>query len=785
MKKTIALFFLCCSFLFTYSQSEDKTTEKAAKHLQEYYSLNRENIHIHFNKNIYFTGEQIWLSGYVYNQQQQQLFKETTNVFMEMYNSESHLIEKRLLFSDQGTFQTNIRLNEHLSSGKYYFRFYTDYMNNFSEDLSSVFEVSIINPSDSDYSPFSSSDLSALTISAYPESGVFLEGISNTIGVKITDCSGQGVKADNIKVLGSKNEEISSFSTNKYGYGKFVVIDAKNTGYRIEATVNGKTFSETLPKPTSGISLSVMSYASANQTHFTVKSSGIDLSKNYFLIINQNEKFVLKQLDIQKNENVFSVENSGLFNGVNTARIVDEDFNLISERLFFLNKIKLDGFTILHNYNKGNTAVITLKPDSDKSVLSTSVLPEGTESLNTQGNIFNSLLITPYTKESSLYDSEYFNDNSRTKKYELDLFFLYQKSKTEWNDIKNKNLPKTTYPFNFGVSLKGKINQEIKNKSQYKVALFSIEAELDETTSIDENNEFLFENLILADSIQVNFSLVNYSNRKTVPLKTYVRILDNYKKFNKPVNIPKKAERTLGVTDNDVIEFPQLYKDAFLIKAVEIEKTQPKLSREEQFLGARGFKASELIHMKGRLVVDFLEMQGFYVVRNFERIDVYSSKLPISLRGGLPTPQVFIDGVMQANQEHLSALRMDEVDEIYYDRYDNRFVVPTINNHQGFVRIYLNRGGIGNNNESNASEFKVKNGFSKKYEFTPPKYAFYGSAFEKFGILYWKPEVKTDEKTTFEKLNIPIHNQKAVKIFTEGITSEGKLISEIRIVKLD
>src|SRR5690606_41472574 len=57
-------------------------------------------------------------------------------VFMELFDQDQALIEKKLLFCYKGVFQTNIKLKDNMPSGKYYLRFYTNYMNNFSEDLS-------------------------------------------------------------------------------------------------------------------------------------------------------------------------------------------------------------------------------------------------------------------------------------------------------------------------------------------------------------------------------------------------------------------------------------------------------------------------------------------------------------------------------------------------------------------------------------------------------------------------------------------------------------------------
>src|SRR5690606_24104529 len=172
-------------------------------------------------------------------------------VFMELFDQDQALIEKKLLFCYKGVFQTNIKLKDNMPSGKYYLRFYTNYMNNFSEDLSSTYEIMIVNSSDEGETMMNAVNLSNINITVHPESGVFLEGTPNTVGVKITDCYGKGIPVENVSVLDANNNQMMVFSSNKYGYAKFE-ITPENIDYRIEATVKGKVFSQNLPKVSSG-----------------------------------------------------------------------------------------------------------------------------------------------------------------------------------------------------------------------------------------------------------------------------------------------------------------------------------------------------------------------------------------------------------------------------------------------------------------------------------------------------------------------------------------------------
>jgi hypothetical protein len=763
--------FLFLSLLYLaalYSQNTEEKINKIQQLLSEYYTLDRENIHVHFNKDIYFTDEQIWLNGYVYHQQNKSLFEATTNVFMELFDQDQALIEKKLLFCYKGVFQTNIKLKDNMPSGKYYLRFYTNYMNNFSEDLSSTYEIMIVNSSDEGETMMNAVNLSNINITVHPESGVFLEGTPNTVGVKITDCYGKGIPVENVSVLDANNNQMMVFSSNKYGYAKFE-ITPENIDYRIEATVKGKVFSQNLPKVSSGISLSVISYLSDTKSLFKIKSININPNQKYYLIVNQNHQVVINEFVMDKEEIAFSMDNAMLFEGVNTARIVDENFNLLAERLFFLAPTNT------------KLSISEQNPNLDVAKVSISYLPEASKNLKTERNIFNSLLINPYTIENCNYDLSYFSERSRAKKYELDLFFLNQKSKTDWNALIAEQFPQMTHTFDIGIALKGKLNQTIKDKSKYKVVLFSLEAKLYEAASIDENNEFEFHNLVLADSMWVNFSLRNEKN-KEIPLKTYVRILDNYKSFNKPVNIPDKPDCLPEQTfSQEAIDIPKFHKNHILLNTVQVESELPRLSRERRNPTLKGFKVDDLsTGVKVRMVVDFLESQGFYVVRSTTETAIYTSRHPISLNSGLSSPALFIDDVEQMSFTYISTLRMDDIDEIYLDKYA---IVPSINNKAGVIKIYLKTGGRNQSGQDLSSHFQIKGGFSRKYEFEHADYSMFEKGFQYYGALYWQPEaVSTDQKQLQPKTNYP--NQENAIRHIEGVSSEGRLISEVQTIPL-
>lgn len=802
---------LVCFFLFQtfFAQNNEVTALQTINNsISDYFQKDRENIHVHFSKDVYFLEEQISFKGYVYHQQSQNLFMSTTNVFVEIFNINNELVVRQLLFANKGVFEHNIELDQKLHSGKYYFRFYTNYMNNFDEDLSSTYVLNILNTKKQEASVNKNIDVSKINISVYPESGVFLADIPNRMSVKITDCYGNGLEIKNAKVIDKQQREVVNFYTNNYGYGNFEILSSNQQDYRISLDINGNNFTQKMPEISySGISVMVNSYAFSDKILFNIKSRNIDVSKKYFLVIHQNSKSIIKPIDFkEKLDWTFFIENENLFNGVNTVRLIDEELNQLSERIFFLNKRGHESLSILKSNNQPNNMGLLGKSDQSQANLSTSILPGNSKSFNLGRNIINSLLINPYIGEKSLYDFDYFTDNSKNKNFDLDLFFRYQKSNTNWNSIRLKNLPSSNYSFDNGISLKGKVDQELNKNKNYRVQLFSIEAELNEFTTLNDKKEFEFKNLILADSTWVNFRLID-SDRKPLVLKTIINVLDNDKPFSKPLELYQSQDckhQDEVIVKGSEDEFP-VFKDVIKLKAVEVRNTerarQDKLTKlnESDNILLKGYKGSDLVSFRDMLLIDFLKSKGFSIVSINGQQKIISRNIIVS--GYKPTkeeresasyasnrepnyPQIIIDDFEQMSHDFLISLWMTQVDEVYYDRRVTVGSASSMRGYEGMIKVYTK---VPESliSESNALLFQIKKGFSKNYAFKNKAYSLLqGNGFEKYGIVQWKSNLDIDANGVFQ-INIPFLHRQLVEVFTEGVAPNGALISERNNINLE
>ena len=87
-------------FLFIFCPKNFSQTngpkEQIVEKLNNYFALERENIHLHLNKDTYLSEEDIWFKGYAYNRKELLPFYKTMNVFVVLYNQAGIKINQQL-----------------------------------------------------------------------------------------------------------------------------------------------------------------------------------------------------------------------------------------------------------------------------------------------------------------------------------------------------------------------------------------------------------------------------------------------------------------------------------------------------------------------------------------------------------------------------------------------------------------------------------------------------------------------------------------------------------------
>ena len=789
--KQCCLIFISLVFSQLYSQTTiNINQEKITSALDEYFKMDRENIHLHLNKNTFLTDEEVWFKGYVIEKKTNIPFIATSNVYVTLLDPNGQKIATQLYYAENSIFSGRIKLNPTLSSGKYYLQVFTNYMNNFSEDESSTYEITIVNPLENNYVDTKVINYNDITIAFHPESGTFLEGISNTIGVKISDCNDNGISVKNAEIVDSKGNLITNFSTNANGFGRFDILYTNNEVYKAILEINDIKIEKNLPQPSlEGITFSVNNYTFKDKTTIKLKTNSITLQElkeaPNTLVIAQNQTASFISFSFKKNETErsFTIPNEKLAEGINTINLINASGKKIGERIIYKPYPISNKIDLIVSQKRNDSIVISGKSSMLLSNLSISVLPSETVSEIPEKSIYSSFLLDNFLLNPTKNSNYYLNDLTRVKHFELDNFLLTSKSKYDWNTTQG-NPPQEKYTFDRGLNIKGTVNNNLSEIDSHKINLDYALLGLNETTALNNKNEFLFENILAIDSTSIYFTLVN-KKLKATELKLYSQITNNNRKFLKPFIIHKKPcikQNSNAFSDNT--PFPKI-KNAIQLDSITIfaKRKKEKLNNLNihNNSAAKGYKITENVASLFRDVLGFIRSHGYNV--SVEGGNVIISRQYTNSFNADRSPVIYLDDVLLNDFSILLNYNLDYVDEIYVNKMGYGAGILGAN---GTIRIYSktesNGRGIGIKVKS--KPFIVKDGFQPFVVYENPKYDnTQDVSFLKFGSVHWKPNVETDADGMFQ-FSIPNLFQSTIKVIIEGISSDGKLISETKTVTI-
>jgi hypothetical protein len=778
---TLCFFLLC---LTSFSQAPSNQ-EKIKTILETYFQQDREIIHVQFNKTTYINNEDLAFKGYVLSKNNNLPQINTSNIQLVIYDEQEQIVQKQLLYTSNGTFSGGIHLNKKFKTGKYLFHFYTNWMNNFKEDDSFSQTIEVYNIDEPFIYKTNEPNWKTVKIGFSPEGGNIIDGINNTIGVKITDCNNKGLELNNIIILDSKSNEISRFNTNKMGYGAFYMIADANEKYALKIHSEKLNLSQELPKiKQTGISISYNNNLPRNIVAVAVKTNekGIELyqNKNFNLLIQQNGYSILKEINFnnKEKEQIILVEKKYLPNGVNCIRLIDEELNEITERLIY-NYATIEPSTTVKAKGMVNDSIMVAgNTNLVQANISASILPENNICIENKRSILGTFYLNAYLETPEINNYIYFDPENKDKKRDMDLLMLNQyKSKFLWENIKS-NPPKINYKFNKGVTISGNINRSVNPNSTNKLLLISLKDNLFEKTIVEKDNSFKFDNFYVLDSTVYILQLEN-EKKSSIYTKMVAKVYNHETKFNLPIKFNKSncpIEKMEG--DSIVFSASKLSKKTINLSEITIInkfKKEVFTHKNEMSINSKAFKIEDGDFGN---VLDFIGRNGYRTGIDPEENTAYIRSNRGSFTQG--SPAVYIDDFLVFDYNLLYSLNLNSVDEIYIDQSG---FSDTTSGYSGTIKIYQKKGYDNKYFRTKFTTLIATDGYSKNIEFKTTPFDTQ-KEFYSFGTLNWSPNTTVKENQSFE-FKFPKGNQKVIQVFIEGFSTDGQLISEIRKIPVE
>ncbi|WP_148638432.1 hypothetical protein [Olleya sp. ITB9] len=770
-----------------------------------YFQDTRELPYLHLNKTTFIKGEEIWFQAYVTEQNSNTLHKTTSNLYVSIFDENGKQKEQHLIHIKNGIGHGNILIDSTFTKNAYYLKASTNWMKNFNEDHSFIQKITVLSDRERD-NKISINEKKFYEFKIFPEGGHLISNTINNIGILIKDVNNRGVKISKGKIKNRSGTVIGQFNTNHLGLGSVSFFTKENEIYTFEATLtNGTVIHKKTNSPELiGITLNTnviddyfilniltndVSLTKLKNKKYRILTHNTRSFKNIYFNFNNTDKtytLILKKNELPKGINIVTIFNENNIPVI--ERLIFNDFEEFQNQLNISNsKIKSDSITTILTNNS-----------SEKLFLSASFLPTETKAYKPTNTIKSQIALKPYVKGHIENPQYYFNNNYK----DLDLLLLTQGwSKYNWDDIFN-NATDSYFDFETGIDITATFNKKIK--SNQSVLIFSKANKLIREISNDQN-PLVLKNTFIKKNSTVDFGLkINDNIYKITP---YLQYSNSYLKdtFNKNYLITNKD------IELETSDFGDLSKDITILDEVILSGNKRKLDNKPYggVTMLRNIKMKDLMNPTGETIIQFLTFKGYQydgdgfspkgidTKRDEQNSSSESEGIELDSEGlepdseelgsvsnvdddkfNRPLVRVYLnDKEVTFNIWVIENINTNMVKEIFYGKVPGRFAqvihIYTFSPHEYYSK------------KTRLTKLKLPVGFTTEKEYYSPLYpSFSNSTFREFGAIYWQPNI-TIEANSSLNITVPIYYQKELKIFVEGTSEIGTLISKTQLINID
>lgn len=644
-------------------------------------------------------------------------------------------------------------------------------------------------------------------VSFFPEGGNLLGGTLTKTAFKAMGVDGL---SENItgEVIDEVGNILSSLEIVHSGMGIFSFIPVAGKKYyaicRNEKNIE-KRFE--LPNVLSGACGLKLGYS--KEKLFVSVSRSADKALNETLYILIHSKGIVKSFfRWDEEKEAVSIEKNDLPPGIIQVLLLDQELNILSERLFFNThnmQVETRLVTNKKEYNPRqhvSTGVdITDKNNKPLSGnFSVSVTNDNDLPPDTVMNIMSYLLLSSEIKGYIESPEQYIGDNKNTL-FKQDLLMLTQ----GWRRYDLPSVLKGKYtipehPLEIGQEISGIVKSgffKVKGTKDNQVSLLSPDIGYFDITETDDNGHFYFHNFEHPDSTTYFVQALSRKGRKTVEL--YLD-LDSFPSIDESmymsvtkVNVEADNERLF---ENYTIKADQKYtmeNGMRMIHLKEVKVTAQKKERPESIYmpAEKSLFSGEEIERATTLESLLHRIPAARVMRDeFHRLKIMFNRNFFSSFSGASYATYIVDDIIMDGDFDPEVISIHDIEEIGVIKGAESAILGM----RGSGGAVVIKTKTGNGAFSTINSFNIGTitplGYQTPAEFYSPKYE---TKEQKNNTdpdlrttIYWKPDVivSEDGKASFEFYTADTDRQTSYSIIIQGVTDDGQIIYKTEKIKV-
>ncbi len=733
--------------------------------------LYQEKVYIHTDRNMYITGETIWLKPYCVDATFHTLSNFSKVVNVELFDVNGNVVKQERVEINNGVGEGQLFVSPDIQTGTYVLRAYTNWMKNFDSDFAFSKELSIINPSAVPVAKTGTQlDSTNFFINFFPEGGDLVQGLESKIAVKANDSFGRGLSLTGV-VFDNEEKEVAKFTTSQNGYTSFQLTPTKGKTYVARVASSTKVYKLNIPEARNSGLIMAVTTDKTGDFSITVKSTQ-DFLQTMYLVV--HTRGVIKKFEplypnvVQK----INLENNSLEEGVFHITILDSGFKPIAERLVFKypNNYFFEARPDKKQYGKREKVIITIetKQLGSSANMSLSVF-RSDSSLQQSGNIVSTLLLTSDLKGKITNAGDYFNEQNKNRIKQIDLLLLTNGwRRFDWEQVANQAEPALNFPAEmYAPIISGQLTKNTNNSFPQSVQIsFMGKASFLNSVEVNSDGNFHLE----APFRIKNENVILFVNKDTLT-KNQITL---FSPFDYKYNIPQKAYPTINSelknyaeALNANIQISQTYRTFNYINGITV-KNQNITSA---FYGQPDYVYALDDYTRFETVEDlFIEYVRFaYIKRKNKTKGFYI----LRETGGQAEALVTIDGVPIFDSEFVLGFDPLKVEKL--SMVNNSYFVGDIG-YNGLINFSTYNGDFAKRDLPESLIELAYNAIQSPRKFYNPDYEVNSDLLKRIpdyrNTLYWKPNISINN----DNLQLEFYTSDdpgLYQIQLEGLTSDG------------
>lgn len=649
----------------------------------------------------------------------------------------------------------------------------------------------------------------------FPESGDMIAGLPSRVAFKTVGTNGRGVDVKGV-IKDNSGQVMAEFKSDHAGMGVINLTPVSGTSYKAEMTFpDGSVFSRDLPAvKNQGYILSAYPQKDSDVLLVRILASDSHFKPVSLLAQSHGEVLFAADVTVAKPLTNVRIPLDEFSSGVVQLTLFDQAGNPVNERLVFVSKN--DKLTVSINADKSSFSprspvALTLKSTDEKGApasgsFSMSVVDESKVPVDesAENSIFTQLLLKSDLRGYIEQPNYYFSDKEGSFDH-LDALMMTQGYRRfVWADLLKGNIPEPTYPAEKITStISGRLlNLFGKPVEGGTVTLLSMAAGVALDTITDAEGRYVFDNLLLTDSIK--FTVQGRNAKKSDKVEIMVDgipgmvVTPNKNIGDLSLNIADSIGRYLTITSDKDEALSKLGLRSRVIRLDEVTVTARRTAPISSNLNGAG-RADQVISAAELGSCPTLRMCLEGRLRNVrfrsQQTSIGPVNLPYSTRGGQMLVSIdsrilnpnnesdLMDIAGVFDQNMIDPASIVNIELLYSASLTSMYGQAASNG----IIIINTRGWVPGQRSDFSTKLYAPRGYSNMREFYSPKYGIsdlIDAQADMRTTIYWNPTVVMNNGTSTVNF-VNAGSPGTYRVVVEGITVDGKLGRQVFRYKVE